>query len=105
MASRSVKSNRSSRFAPSTRSGKRGEQLESFQIGEEEAGDDGTKQFAVKLTMKKSKTSEDVRYIVHGRDPVWVFREEDYKRTLNMENNPEPAPKSKPSSTRSSRAR
>ena len=27
---------------------------------------------------------------VHGRDPVWVYREEDYKRMINMDNNPEP---------------
>src|SRR5579864_5228863 len=32
-----------------------GQQLESFQIGDEEAGSDGSKQFVVKLTMKKAK--------------------------------------------------
>jgi hypothetical protein len=65
-----------------------GQQVDSFQIGDEEDGGDGTKQFVVKMTMKKAKGSQDVRYVVHGRDPVWVYREEDYKRTLNMENNP-----------------
>lgn len=65
-----------------------GQQIESFQIGTEEDPGDGTKQFAVKLKMKKPAGEKDVRYVVHGRDPIWVFRDEDYKRALNMENNP-----------------
>ena len=32
------------------------------------------------------EASQDV-----GRDPVWVYREEDYTRMLNMDNNPRPA--------------
>jgi hypothetical protein len=65
-----------------------GQQIDAFQIGEEEDVGDGTKQFVVKLTVRKAKESQDVRYVVNGRDPVWVYREEDYKRMLNMENNP-----------------
>jgi hypothetical protein len=65
-----------------------GQQLQSFEIGAQEDGEFGTKQFVVKLAMKNNKESREVRYIVHGRDPVWVYREEDYKRTQNMENNP-----------------
>jgi hypothetical protein len=65
-----------------------GQQLEAFQIGDEEDAGDGTKQFAVALKMKKTGSDQSVRYIVHGRDPVWVYREEDYKRMLNMDNNP-----------------
>jgi hypothetical protein len=72
-----------------------GQQIDSFQIGEQEDGENGTKQFVVKLAMKNNKGSQDVRYIVHGRDPVWVYREEDYRRTQNMENNPVTTPKSK----------
>jgi hypothetical protein len=83
-----------------------GQQIESFQIGDEEDGGDGTKQFVVKLKTKgKSPTDQDVRYIVHGRDPVWVYREEDYKRTLNMDNNPVTTPKSKSGTQRSGRTR
>ncbi len=65
-----------------------GQQVESFEIGEEEDDGDGTKQFAVKLKMKKPPGDQSVRYFVHGRDPVWVYREEDYKRMINMDNNP-----------------
>jgi len=81
-----------------------GQQLESFEIGAQE-DIDGTKQFPVKLTMKATQKSEDVRYIVHGRDPVWVYREEDYRRTLNMENNPVTTPKTRSASGRSGRNR
>jgi hypothetical protein len=73
-----------------------GQQIESFQIGDEEDDGEGTKQFVVKLKTKgKSATDQDVRFIVNGRDPVWIFREDDYKRTLNMENNPATTPQSK----------
>ena len=82
-----------------------GQQIESFQIGDEEDAGDATKQFAVKLKTKKSSTDQDVRFIVHGRDPVWVYREDDYKRMLNMENNPETTPKSKSGNQRSGKRR
>jgi hypothetical protein len=65
-----------------------GQQLESFEIGPEEDGGDGTKQFPVKLTLKKAKASQDVRYVVHGRDPVWVFSAEEYKHMIDMDNKP-----------------
>ncbi len=65
-----------------------GQQVESFEIGEEKDDGDGTKQFVVAIKMKKPAGDQSVRYFVHGRDPVWVYREEDYKRMLNMDNNP-----------------
>jgi hypothetical protein len=78
-----------------------GQQIESFQIGDEEDPGDGTKQFVVKLKIKgKSSTEQDARFIVHGRDPVYVFGEEDYKRMANMDNNPV-IPKSKTKNQRS----
>jgi hypothetical protein len=82
-----------------------GQQIESFEIGEEEDNGDGTKQFNVKLKMKKPAGEESVRYVLHGRDPVWVYREEDYKRMANMDNNPEPASTKKSGFRRSGRAR
>jgi hypothetical protein len=82
-----------------------GQQIESFQIGDEEDAGDATKQFVVKLKTKKSPTDQDVRFIVHGRDPVWVYREEDYKRMLNMDNNPVTTPKSKSGTQRSGKTR
>jgi hypothetical protein len=82
-----------------------GQQIESFQIGDEEDPGDGTKQFVVKLTMKgKSSIEQDARFIVHGRDPVYVFGEEDYKRMANMDNNPV-IPKPKANTQRSGNRR
>jgi hypothetical protein len=65
-----------------------GQQVGSFEIGDEQDDGDGTKQFVVKVKMKKPPGEQSVRYFVHGRDPVWVYREEDYKRMINMDNNP-----------------
>jgi hypothetical protein len=68
-----------------------GQTIEAFQIGDEQAGEDGTKRFPVKLTMTKTKTVQDVRYVVYGRDPVWVFSEQDYQKMIDMGNGPEPS--------------
>jgi hypothetical protein len=65
-----------------------GQQIEAFSIGDEQDVGDGTKQFAVKVVTKPKKDEQEVKFVVHGRDPVYVFREEDYVRTLNMDNNP-----------------
>ena len=77
-----------------------GDQVESFEIGEE-LDDDGTKQFVVAFKMKKPPGNQSVRYYVHGRDPVWIYREEDYKRMLNMDNNPVTTSPSKSKTRRS----
>jgi hypothetical protein len=70
-----------------------GQQLASFEVLSEKDGDDGAKEFTVRLTLKgtskKPKAEgKDVRYVVHGRDPVWVYNAEDYRRVLDMDNNP-----------------
>jgi hypothetical protein len=75
-------------------------QIESFTIGEEQDVGDGTKQFVVKLITKPKGAEKDEKFIVHGRDPVYVFAEQDYMRTVNMDNSPEtrrPKPNSRPS--------
>jgi hypothetical protein len=82
-----------------------GRQLESFQIGDEEDLGDGTKQFVVKLRMKKANADQDVRYVVHGRDPVWVFTAEEYKHMLDMDNKPDAAAKPRTGLRRSGRQR
>lgn len=46
-----------------------GQQVESFEIGEEQDDGDGTKHFVVALKMKKPPGDQSVRYYVHGRDP------------------------------------
>jgi hypothetical protein len=65
-----------------------GQQIESFQVGDEEDPGDGTKQFAVKLTMKKTREVKEVRYVVNGLDPVWVYNGDDYRHFLDMDNKP-----------------
>src|SRR5262245_41767340 len=50
-----------------------GQAIESFEIGDEEDPGDGTKQFPVMLTMKKTHKVQDTRYVVNGRDPIWVY--------------------------------
>ncbi len=82
-----------------------GQQIESFEIGDEEDNGDGTKQFMVKFKMKKPAGEQSVRYVIHGRDPVWVYREEDYKRMANMDNNPVPPSSAKSGARRSGRPR
>ena len=46
------------------------------------------KRFAVRLTYAAPAGVAEVRYIVLGASQLAVFREEDYERTLNMDNNP-----------------
>ena len=82
-----------------------GQQVESFAIGEEKDEGDATKQFTVTLKMKKPPGDQSVAYFVHGRDPVWVYRDEDYKRMINMDNNPVPASSSKSAKRRLGRDR
>lgn len=40
---------------------------------------DTTKTFTVKLMLEKALAPQSVLYVVVGKSPVWVFREEDYK--------------------------
>jgi hypothetical protein len=65
-----------------------GEKLESFLVLSE--GDvDGRKEFSVRLTMKEPRGAMEARYVVHGRDPIWVYRGEDFARAIDMTNQPE----------------
>ena len=79
-----------------------GRALESYEIvADEPDPGDATKWFSVSLKLKPAKgakaaaaTSAETktRYVVLGRGPVWVYREDDYTRLLNMDNNPQPGP-------------
>ena len=51
------------------------------------------KRFAVKLRYKAPAPEIEAVYVVLGVSPIAVFREEDYERTLNMDNNPTPRKK------------
>jgi hypothetical protein len=66
-----------------------GQKLGGFSIVSVDDSED-VKKFSVKLTMKQPPGERDVRYMVLGREPVWVYRDEDFARMLNMENNPVP---------------
>ncbi len=57
-----------------------GQKLAAYEILKEEPGD-GPKVFAVKLTLQKpAGSTQVVRYVVVGADPLWVYREDDYKK-------------------------
>ena len=55
-------------------------QLKEFEITGEDAppADSTSRYFKVRLTMK-SGTKQDVRYVVVGIDPLWVYGEKDFE--------------------------
>jgi hypothetical protein len=73
-----------------------GQVLERYEIlAEENGGDVVHRRFAVKLALKGPKgakpAEKQTSYVVLGRGPLWVYRDEDYTRFLNMDNHPAPA--------------
>jgi hypothetical protein len=62
---------------------KAGQKLRKFQIVGEEPGD-GPKFFKVRLTLKGQAKEQEVRYVVVGRDPLWVYREDDFQTSSGM---------------------
>jgi hypothetical protein len=66
-----------------------GDRLASYEILGEETGTAAEKQFTVRLVLAgKPERTQEVTYHVLGRGPVMVFRDEDYKRNINMEDGP-----------------
>ena len=63
----------------------KGRKLESYEVLKEESQADGLRLFSVRLNLGTPSASEEVRYIVKGRSPVWVSREEDHKRSQNWQ--------------------
>ncbi len=61
-----------------------GPKLARYQILSMEPGVDGSRWFSVRLTLTNQSAEQTVRYAVVGRDPIWVYREEDYKRATGM---------------------
>ncbi|MHC5538222.1 hypothetical protein ACYOEI_08335 [Singulisphaera rosea] len=67
----------------------RGQALESFQILEEKPTQTETeKRYGAVLKMKKPPAENRVDYIAVGRSPMWIFREEDYKKQGGMGEEP-----------------
>jgi hypothetical protein len=62
---------------------KAGQKLQSYQILQAVPGD-GPARFVVRLTLKQPPGEQEVRYVVLGLDPLWVYREEDYKKLSGM---------------------
>jgi hypothetical protein len=61
----------------------RGQRLQSFEILNAEAGS-GPRVFSVRLNMKEPAAEEVVRYYVVGKEPLWVYRQEDYDKLSGM---------------------
>ena len=61
-----------------------GRKLASYEITGEDTNLEGHRRFTVKLTMQKPAGTQEARFIVLGQDPLWVYREEDYKRLSGM---------------------
>jgi hypothetical protein len=60
-----------------------GDQLAGFEVLEEQQGEDAC-WFKVRLKLKKPAGEQVVRYAVLGKDPLWVYREEDFKKVSGM---------------------
>jgi len=71
-----------------------GDKLKSFEIlSEEEPLSEGpSRWFSVKLTSPEGQ-EETVRYVLVGREAIWVYREDDFARVAGMEGG---FPKTKP---------
>jgi hypothetical protein len=61
-----------------------GQRLTGYEILEEEPSTGGPRVFSVRLTMPAPAAPATVRYYVVGRDPLWVYREDDYKLPAGM---------------------
>ena len=59
------------------------QKLTHFEIVKED-GESGPRWFTVRLTLDGSDAGSEARYAVVGRDPIWVFREEDYRQMESM---------------------
>lgn len=72
-----------------------GKVLEKFEILKEEpVPGEVNKMFSTNLRLKGAKSDTKARFIVIGREPIWVYGENDFKNLLNMDNN-KPATKTK----------
>lgn len=63
----------------------KGQRLASYEILSEETTNEGLPCFSVRLHKSKPYQEETVRYLVAGRSPMWVYREDDYKKSQSWE--------------------
>jgi hypothetical protein len=52
--------------------------------------------FSVRLTLDTPPETVSARYLVMGRDPLWVFRQEDFERMIHWEHKMDNAPAATP---------
>ena len=60
-----------------------GKKLEQFEILREEPSE-GPKTFVAKMKLADDKEEQEVTYLVLGKDPLLVFRKEDYNKASGM---------------------
>lgn len=66
-----------------------GQALESYQILEETPTQSETeKRYGAVLKMKKPPAERRVEFVAVGRTPMWIFRDEDYKKQGGMGEEP-----------------
>jgi hypothetical protein len=71
-----------------------GAALDGYEVlGPDEGGTDAQAWFKVVLKLKKPSGEKPARYVVVGKQDVWVYREEDYKKFMDMADDPKPAAK------------
>jgi hypothetical protein len=63
----------------------RGQRLASYEVVGEETTKDGLPCFSVRLHKSQPSGEETVNYLVTGKAQMWVYREEDYKRSQSWE--------------------
>jgi hypothetical protein len=63
----------------------KGQRLASYEVLGEETTKEGLPCFSVRLHKSKPSAEETVRYVIVGKSPVWVYREEDYKSSQSWE--------------------
>jgi hypothetical protein len=68
-----------------------GETLTGYSLGADTRGE-GTQTITASLTLK-GQPPKEVKYMVLGINPLQVYRDEDFTRAMNMENNPSPSRK------------
>jgi hypothetical protein len=61
------------------------QELASYEILEEVSRPDGRRCFKVRLNLANPPSTQEVHYLVVGKNPLWIYREEDYKRMQGWE--------------------
>jgi hypothetical protein len=61
-----------------------GQKLTSFEIVSEEIPTEGPAKFTVKLTVEGVADVQSIVYVVYGKSPLWIMREDEFIRTTGM---------------------